>query len=161
MRKGTTLALAVLALAAGAFAAARIFAQGEASSYVGPRKCKKCHLKEHQEWEGGKHAKAFAALAPGDLGRIEERTKKPCVACHVTGYGRPTGFESLEKTPELAGAGCEACHGPGSLHASREKTENRAIQEANGNLGIRRADGAACLGCHPGHIRFSGLPGKK
>ena len=42
---------------------------------------------------------------------------RECYACHATGYGKPGGFVSLEKTPHLANAGCEVCHGPGGAHA--------------------------------------------
>jgi hypothetical protein len=149
------------AAAAAAFAAVlavlvgtRIFAQGEGAGYAGPKRCKKCHLKEHKGMEGEGHAHAFSVLKEEDWGRTDERTKKACLACHTTGYGRPTGFVSAAATPELAGVSCEACHGPGSVHAGREKTENERIKAAGGDLGIRRSDGGACLFCHNPHVRF-------
>jgi hypothetical protein len=49
-----------------------------------------------------------------------------CLSCHVTGWEPQKfmpytgGFASLEKTPLLAGNGCENCHGPGSQHVAAE-----------------------------------------
>jgi hypothetical protein len=39
-----------------------------------------------------------------------------CFECHTTGYGKPSGFRSEQDTPHLKDAGCETCHGPGSIH---------------------------------------------
>ena len=58
--------------------------------------------------------------------------------CHTTGYGSPGGFVSLKETPHLKDAGCEVCHGPGSVHC---KTEDSA--DINGKLSI-----ADCERCH-------------
>jgi len=63
-----------------------------------------------------------------------------CFACHATGYGRPGGFTGFEATPDLADAGCEVCHGPGSIHAA--SGDPAAIK---GKLTI-----TDCQGCHNG-----------
>jgi hypothetical protein len=51
----------------------------------------------------------------------ETKLKDDCNACHTTGY-RPDGqqdkMEGVVGTWAEAGVGCEACHGPGSLHVS-------------------------------------------
>ena len=42
-----------------------------------------------------------------------------CLACHATGYGRPTGYDPAAVkggAPNLQGVQCEACHGPGTMH---------------------------------------------
>jgi mono/diheme cytochrome c family protein len=109
---------------AGALAfAAASFLVGDSPAYVGARKCRACHLKQFQSWEQTKMAKSFELLKPGV--RAPEKTKAKldphkdythdgkCVSCHTTGYGKPGGFVSLEKTPEMVGVQCESCHGPG------------------------------------------------
>ena len=153
--------LGVGALALVVLVGSRIFAEGEGASYVGDRKCKKCHLKMHKDWELREHAKAFQSLKAEDLGRTDETTKKACVACHATGFGKPSGFTAPDKTPDLANVGCEACHGPGSIHAAREKTENQKLKESNGDLRILRADAAACIACHNPHLSFKQKYGSK
>ena len=52
---------------------------------------------------------------------LTEEEIKGCYHCHTTGYGKPGGFVSPEKTPHLKNAGCEVCHGPGGFHV---KTQN-------------------------------------
>lgn len=99
----------------------------EPNRYVGSKACAECHEKEYLSFS--KNSKKFhsfksiqimsAKLEPGEL--------KECYTCHTTGYGQPGGFVSLEKTPELADAGCEVCHGPGAAHAqSGDKRQIKA-----------------------------------
>jgi hypothetical protein len=52
-------------------------------------------------------------MAPG----LTPDELKSCYSCHMTGFGQPGGFVSLEATPQMANAGCEVCHGPGAAHA--------------------------------------------
>jgi hypothetical protein len=49
----------------------------------------------------------------------DQRSKFDCGVCHTTGYepeGNQWGIEGLVGTWKEDGVGCEACHGPGSLH---------------------------------------------
>ena len=91
--------------------------------YVGNKACKKCHFLQYRSWKATGMAGAFELLAPG--ARAEGKTRvgldpnadyrrdAGCLGCHSTGFGEPGGFRTLEETPELAGVGCESCHGPG------------------------------------------------
>lgn len=95
-------------------------------SFVGTKGCKKCHLKEFKSWETTKMAQAFEQLKPGvaadkkkaaGLDPQKDYTKDPkCVACHTTGFGKPGGFVDFATTPDLAGIGCEVCHGAGGTY---------------------------------------------
>ncbi len=95
-------------------------------AYVGTKNCRKCHIKEYKSWSETKMAQAFETLKPGvaserktelglDPGK-DYTTDQECVRCHVTGYGMTGGFTSIEETPDLAGVGCEMCHGPGGTY---------------------------------------------
>jgi len=109
-------ALAILTVSAGA----------EEHAYVGANKCKKCHIKEYKAWSETKMANVFTVLKPGEraeqkksagLDPAKDYTTDPtCLKCHTTGYGKPGGFTSFEETPEMAGVGCEMCHGPGGTY---------------------------------------------
>ncbi|WP_243310264.1 cytochrome c family protein [Fundidesulfovibrio agrisoli] len=87
------------------------------AGYTGSKACAECHQKEFESYsKSAKKAHSFQSiqimaskLSPAEL--------QECYACHTTGYGQPGGFISVEKTPQLANAGCEVCHGPGEAHA--------------------------------------------
>jgi len=84
--------------------------------YVGSLACKPCHTDEYENFlANAKKSKSFQSIERLKKGLSEEDLKK-CYACHTTGYGKPGGFISAEKTPDLKNAGCEVCHGPGSIH---------------------------------------------
>jgi hypothetical protein len=80
------------------------------SDYVGAATCTACHEAQAAQWAGTPHAAAFTTLL--------ERSRQGvpgCFACHVTGYGQPTGYRAIADRG-LRHVQCEACHGPGSRH---------------------------------------------
>ena len=109
---------------------------GEAT-YLGADKCKMCHIKQHATWMKMGHSKAIEALS------AEEQKNPECVKCHVTGYGKTGGFESMEKTPKMANVQCEACHGAGSVHMKAPMPEKK--KTINGK-------GIDCRECHSPHV---------
>ncbi len=87
--------------------------------YVGSDACKSCHEKEYSNYLNfAKKAKSFESIKKMEK-KLTPDEYRGCFECHTTGYGKPGGFESEEKTPHLKQAGCEVCHGPGSLHIDR------------------------------------------
>ena len=86
--------------------------------YVGSDACKSCHENEYKNFiTYAKKATSFRSIERVRKGLTEEEIKG-CYTCHTTGYGKPGGFISAEKTPYLKNAGCEVCHGPGEFHVS-------------------------------------------
>lgn len=84
--------------------------------YAGSLSCKECHEKQYERYEKySRKSHSFEAVLKMSDGLTDEE-KENCYKCHTTGYGEKTGFVSLEETPDLANVGCEACHGPGTLH---------------------------------------------
>jgi len=84
--------------------------------YFGSDACKICHDKEYNSFmKYAKKSKSYESIERVKKGLTEEEIKG-CYFCHTTGYGKPGGFVSVEKTPHLKNAGCEVCHGPGGLH---------------------------------------------
>jgi hypothetical protein len=116
------------------------FAQGEAQ-YVGSSTCGGCHEKEYNTFmkyakkaKSDKSVKTMAKkLAPAEV--------KECYVCHTTGYGKPGGFVSYEKTPELGHAGCEVCHGPGAAHV--DSGGSKAKIKGAGRMSVQE-----CEKCH-------------
>lgn len=112
----------------------------EEAHYVGSKICAGCHEQQYAAFQ--KHSKKAQSsknirlMAKG----LTPEELTGCFACHTTGYGRPGGFTSFTATPELADAGCEVCHGPGSAHA--ETGDPAAIK---GTLTL-----ADCQSCHNG-----------
>jgi hypothetical protein len=97
--------------------------------FIGSAKCESCHEISYNIWKkSGMSAKSGHRRAYQALEKLDPpRNFDPeCVSCHVVGW-HPTrffpyqsGYESLEKTPELINTGCENCHGPGEKHAAVE-----------------------------------------
>jgi len=95
--------------------------------FVGPTTCtEECHRKQGESWAKTRMAKSFDALRPGMYAKEKELVGldpeadytevEACLPCHTTGHGMVGGFVSFEKTPEMAGVTCEACHGAGGMY---------------------------------------------
>ncbi len=102
------------------------------AGYVGSYACSSCHPAVFRHWGGTRHATAYETLAKAGRAFDPE-----CVICHVVGLNYITGFQSKETSPNLEGVGCEACHGPGSLHTAHthaDRPEGLPLQEGYGKV---------------------------
>ena len=158
-------------IAASAAVALPAVGEGAGSyTYIGSTKCKKCHLPEHKSWAKTKHATALEALQPGQateaktkhkLDSAKDYTKDAtCVACHTVGFGKPGGYavpdaadeKAVKESKELAGVGCEVCHGPGSeyskLHEEIMKSKRKYKVDEMYAVGMTKTDEKVCLTCH-------------
>ncbi len=114
---------------------------GPSPKYAGSEACVECHSPVLTTVMHTLHAQAFTNaefLADGG------QTNSSCLTCHTVGFGLPTGFISEAKTPNLAGAQCESCHGPAAYHAANpnDPTQVPRVEVAS----------TMCGGCHS--IRF-------
>jgi hypothetical protein len=119
----------------------------EGQTYVGTKNCASCHLDQFLDWRGTKHAKGFEILP------AKYRADASCLKCHTTGFGEATGFKSAAATPQLVGASCESCHGPGNKHAEIAKSFGEKKldkdQEAYVRSTIHRMQPKnVCVDCH-------------
>ena len=133
---------------------------GDPPFYVGAKTCKKCHYAQHRSWQQSRMARAFESLEPGTATTAKRKagldpdrdytTDPECLRCHTTGYGQPGGFVSLEETPELAGVGCEACHGPGTefLKVMTLQNKDHLIAEMHARGLVYPPKEYICLPCH-------------
>ncbi len=89
----------------------------EQPKYLGSEACKECHEHEYDNFKKfSRMAHSSQSLTRLKKG-LDETELQKCFECHTTGYGKEGGFRSEEGTPQLKDAGCEVCHGPGSVHA--------------------------------------------
>ena len=139
------------------------------NSFVGSNKCKLCHSGQHKSWKATKMANAFDLLKPGSRAEARKKAKldpdkdytsdTTCLPCHVTGYGKPGGFKSIEQTPELAGVGCESCHGAASAYLAEDKMSNKNKEYKAADLaaaGLTKPTKQTCLQCHNNKSPFVG-----
>ena len=88
--------------------------------YVGSEACKECHEKEYANYiTYAKKAASFESIKKMEK-KLTPEEYRGCFECHTTGYGKNGGFVSEKETPQFKDAGCEVCHGPGSLHVDTE-----------------------------------------
>ena len=115
-----------------------IMGKGE---HAGVSTCYECHPNVVKLWKKTAHARAYAKLP------AEDRSKEECLVCHVTGWLRKKAVTSAQDVPKgFDSVGCEACHGPGALHA-----RTMAKDEPHPNSFIqRKVSTALCATCHRG-----------
>ncbi len=107
-----------------------------AARYLGQQACLGCHAATQPFATADRHHHAFATLQ-----RQGKERDADCVGCHVTGWQQPGG-SAFANLATLQHVQCEACHGPGSLHAG-------AADKAAPQIGFIRQPGEAeCLRCH-------------
>lgn len=125
-----------------------------AGQFASAASCKECHPTAWGIWSKTKHAHATETLTKLDPPRQYDAE---CISCHSTGWNPgeffpyATGFESLEKTPQLAGNSCENCHGPCAAHVAAEKGRNSAKKTAEREaikLTVAFARENVCMKCH-------------
>ena len=104
--------------------------------YSGEQRCMICHEQQHLQWSLTGHATAFASLQR--KGKTSDQT---CIACHVTGYKQPGGYQPEHPAQRLQNVQCESCHGPGyqscSAYTGKKEPSKKASQWK-----------ALCLKCH-------------
>lgn len=89
-------------------------------TYVGSEACKDCHETEHNSFQTyAKKAHSYESVKQMRR-QLTDVEFQECFECHTTGHGKPGGFRSEQETPHLKNAGCEVCHGPGSIHVESE-----------------------------------------
>ena len=122
-------------------------AAAKAADFIGTDKCRMCHMKQYRAWLETPHAKAWGALTKGDPKKIADMAAAlkieikgspdatdECIKCHVVGFQLTGGYPQADsaKAAVVMNVGCEACHGPGSLHATaplaqKKKSINKAV----------------------------------
>ena len=154
---------------ADSVAAAPACPRQEEPKYEGSKSCQKCHFQEYSSWQKTKMALAFKSLKPKEAADAKKKagldgekdyTKEAkCVACHVTGYGKPGGYPAIvegkewtdkerERAVLMEGVGCESCHGPGEK-TSAFKKDNKEYKWADiAKLGAVHPDEKSCAACH-------------
>lgn len=141
-----------------------VLAAGTASAepnYVGSKACEGCHKTEAQDWKRSAHGKAMETLIAGKKSGPKHKAgldpdkdysnDEKCLKCHTTGFKQKGGFVDKNATPDLAGVGCEACHGPGSgyreIHKKKMVDFKSAEVRAAGETYASKGD-IVCEKCH-------------
>ena len=125
-----------------------------AGQFASAASCKECHPTAYGIWSKTPHAHATETLTKLNPPRQYDAE---CISCHSTGWNPSeffpytTGFDSLDRTPQLAGNSCENCHGPGAAHVAAEKGRNAAKRDAGREamkLTVAFARDNVCAKCH-------------
>ena len=108
------------------------------AGYIGVNACTDCHEDARKVWDKTTHAQAYATLK-----KDFKEFNLDCVSCHVTGYDKPGG-STVTFVDKRENVQCEACHGPGSLHAKEPEKKGLIVAKPSADT---------CVGCHhPPHV---------
>lgn len=124
--------------------------------FAGSKACAECHEEAFNVWKNTPHAHATETLTKVKPPR---QFDPECISCHSTGWNPQeffpyaSGYESLQKTPLMAGNGCENCHGPGAEHVAAEngQDEEKRIRfriEMELSIADENEASHACMECH-------------
>ena len=104
--------------------------------FIGSAACGGCHTEQYIQWQATAHASAWKTLeADGRTADLD------CFSCHATGATQPDGPQHpAQVTAQLAGVGCEDCHGPGRDHIKSPAVGQMMADPAE----------AVCESCHDG-----------
>ena len=111
------------------------------NSYVSADTCSQCHKEEYRLWKASRHYSAYRIMFNDNSFFVPK-----CFACHVTGYGYPTGFDKVDNENPLRGVQCEVCHGPGKKHC--DDPEGKHIRNFT-----KETANAFCRKCHTGKYK--------
>ena len=138
--------------------------------FIGPGKCKECHKEQYASWKKTRMANSFDMLRAGVKAQEKQRAgldpdkdythDATCLPCHTTGYGLVGGFVSIEETPEMAGVGCEACHGHGGTYTNTVMNpKNQAFRTSAARKAglIYPPTENICRECHNARSPFVGM----
>jgi tetratricopeptide (TPR) repeat protein len=140
------------------------------AEYLGVKRCKKCHFQQWKSWRDTKMAKTFEVLQPGAAADVKANrgldlqqdytADTRCLSCHATGFGHQGGYRipppgddaAARSARELAGVGCEGCHGPGSsfvsTHEDIQDNQRQYRQSELHEAGQYEITLRVCAGCH-------------
>lgn len=138
--------------------------------YLGTKRCRMCHVQQYWSWKKSPKGQSFDALKPGVNPKIKTlagldvtrdyTTDERCLPCHCVGYQEPGGYmipdpqngESVSRAASRQGAGCEACHGPGSgfvtIMQDIYRTDRTYRPEELHAAGRKPVEPEVCLKCH-------------
>ncbi|MEI8017610.1 MAG: multiheme c-type cytochrome [Schlesneria sp.] len=136
-------------------------------TFVGAEKCGGCHTKAFAHWKETGHGVAFTTLKEGPwhenraaekIDWIQRQFDPECLSCHITGWHPQemlryeSGYIDEKSSAHLLGQQCENCHGPGSMHVSREENSTNMDELLEGRQMVRRtladAKKSMCIECH-------------
>jgi hypothetical protein len=165
-----TIVIAAAGIGAFTYFGMRTYDHTSPGQFVGPGKCKGCHPRQYASWKKTRMANSFEVLRAGEKGEEKRMAgldpnkdythDETCLPCHTTGYGLVGGFVSLEKTPDMAGVTCEACHGNGGSYV------DTVMDPKNPTFKTSAARSAGltypptenvCRECHNAHSPFVGM----